>query len=436
MQLHVCRHHVALVLRLTVTSLLLTMTGLTYGQQPEGLPADWRKAEAAAETEYKQPLAEGNAVDAKIRGFLRDKALPQLALESNRTTIEKTRRRMRDFLLGGIEDAKAFDDVSRVILDFMSTLARDPEADAVVRVNALLLIGELRARDNKQPWPPAAPVLAAAVADAKLPAELRIAALVGLSRHVDAAKAAGTALADAKPVADALAAVISSPTAGTDPVAGNWLLSRALTVMPAAVPELSKELAAAITKVLEDGGRPIDVRVRAAAALGAAARPAAAIDAAKAVAAIRALAALALTQDLDRVAQQRAEETFTVAPAADPAASRPESQPRTTMAELACRRNAWRLVTLADALATEEGSAGLASLLGKAGDPARELAGILRTHGLEIDASPTEDAVREAATALGAKTVLPEAPATAPNAAVQPAATPDPPAGADNPFAK
>lgn len=415
---------------------MLTITGVAHGQQPEGVPADWRKAETAAETEYKQPLAEGNAVDAKIRGFLREKALPQLALESNRTTIEKTRRRMRDFLLGGIEDAKAFDDVSRVILEDMSTLARDAEADAVVRVNALLLIGELRGRDNKQPWPPAAPVLAAAVADGKLPAELRIAALVGLSRHLEAAKAAGTQLADAKPVADALASVIGSPTAGTDPVAVNWLLSRALTGLPVAVPELPKELAAAIVKVLEDGGRPIDVRVRAAAALGAAAGPASAIDAPKAVAAIRALAALALTQDLDRVAQQRAEETFTVAPPADAATSRPESQPRTTMAELACRRNAWRLVTLADALATEDEAGGLASLPGKAGESARELADILRTHGLEIDASPTEDAVRTAAAVLGAKTAPTDAPATAPNASAQPAAKPDQPAGADNPFAK
>lgn len=113
------------------------------------------KTETAAETEYKQPLAEGGAADAKIRGFLRDKALPQLALESNRTTIEKTRRRMRDFLLGGIEDAKAFDDVSRVVLDFMATVARDGDADPVVRVNAMLLVGELRAKDNKQPWAPA-----------------------------------------------------------------------------------------------------------------------------------------------------------------------------------------------------------------------------------------------------------------------------------------
>lgn len=417
--------------------LVLALTSAAHGQQPEGVPADWKKLETAAETEYKNPLEEGGAVDAKIRGFLREKALPQLGLDSNRATIEKTRRRMRDFLLGGIEDAKAFDDVSRVILDFMSALARDPEADAVVRVNAMLLVGELRGRDNKQPWPPAAPVLAATVADAKLPAELRIAALAGLTRHLEAAKAAGTELPDAKAATDALAVVLTAPTAAADAVAANWLLARALTVLPAATPTLPKELAAAVVRLLDDSSRPIDVRVRAAAALGAAAKQASALDAAKAVAAVQALATAALTHDLDRVAQQRANESFSVAPATDAAApsSKQESQTRTTMAELACRRNAWRLVTLADAIATEDGTGGLATLLGKAGDPARELATTLRTQGLAIDADPSEEAVAAAAESLGSPTPTAGA-AAAPEPASRPGPKQDAASEPVNPFAK
>jgi len=413
---------------------LLAMAGTAHGQQPEGLPADWRKAETASETVYKQPLAEGNAVDANIRGFLVGKALPQLALESNRATIEKTRRRMREFLLGGIEDAKAFEDASRIVLDFMVALARDPKADAAVRVNAMLLIGELRGKDNKQPWAPAVPALAAATADGKLPAEVRIAALAGLSRHLEVPKTGGGERADAKAVADALAMVISSSTAGMDPAAANWLLSRALAVLPAAVPVLPKELAAAVIKVLEDASRPIDVRVRAAAALGAAAKPPSTIDAAKAVTTIRALASAALAQDLERMTRLRDDESFggTTATDGSPAATR-ETPPRTTLAELACRRNAWRLVTLADAIATEDGSGGLATLLGQSGDPARKLAADLRTAGLEIDANPTEDAVAAATAALE-----PAAPAAvAPAAAPQPAAEkPGEPTTPTDPFGK
>lgn len=420
--------------------LVLTMAGTAAGQAPEGIPADWKKTETAAETEYKQPLAEGGAADAKIRGFLRDKALPQLALESNRTTIEKTRRRMRDFLLGGIEDAKTFDDVSRVVLDFMAAVARDGDADPVVRVNAMLLVGELRAKDNKQPWAPAIPVLAAGVADAKLPAEVRIAAIVGLARHLEVAKAAGSEPPDAKAVLDALTLVVTSPAAPLDPAAMNWLLSRALTALPAASPALPKAVAAAVVKILEDSNRPFDVRVRAAAALGAAAKPDSGIDAAKTVATIQSLARAAIARDLELVAQQRAEENFGTTLATDANPPKEESRNRTAMAELACRRNAWRLVTLADAVASEDGSAGLATLLGKTGDAARELAKTLRSQGLAIDADPTEDAVVAAAEALGG-TATPTGTAAAPNAspaqpAPQPAAKPDSPAEAVNPFAK
>lgn len=423
-------HHVFLLLALILTS-------AAHGQQPEGVPADWKKLETAAETEYKNPLEESGAVDAKIRGFLRDKALPQLGLESNRATIEKTRRRMRDFLLGGIADGKAYDDVSRVILEFMVALARDAKADAVVRVNAMLLVGELRGRDNKQPWPPAAPVLAATVADAKLPAEIRIAALAGLTRHLEAAKATGTELPDAKAATDALTVVLTAPTAAGDVVAANWLLARALMVLPAAAPTLPKDLATAVVKLLEDPSRPIDVRVRAAAALGAGAKQASALDAAKAVAAVQTLAIAALTQDLNRVAQQKANESFSIASATDASAPPPkeESRTRTTMAELACRRNAWRLVTLADAIATEDGTGGLAALLGKAGDPARELATALRTQGMAIDDDPSEEKVAAAAESLGASKP-PSGAASAPEPASQPAPKQDAPAEPVNPFAK
>jgi hypothetical protein len=421
---------------IALLTLVLGAAVPALAQQPEGLPADWKKTETAAEKDFKEPLADSGVVDAKIRGFLTEKALPQLALESNRPTIEKTRRRMRDFLLGGIEEPKAFDDVSKVILDFMTTLARDPKAEAVVRVNAMLLIGELRGRDNKQPWFPATPALSAAVADPKLPPEVRVAALAGLARHLEAARAAGVELPDAK-AADALAGVITLPPGKTDQAATNWMLSRALGTLPAAMPTLPKEIAAGVVKVLEDPSRPFDVRVRAAAALGAAAKQQSGVDAAKAVTTIQAIASGALKQDLDGIGRQREEEVFTVSPESV-ATDAPKEKPAApaTLSELACRRNAWRLVTLADALATDDGVGGLASILGKSGDAARKLSETLRTQGLAIDADPTQAAVEAAVQAVG-----PPPPAGSPAAPAQPSTTPPAAkpgnaADPDNPFAK
>jgi hypothetical protein len=346
---------------------------------------------------------------------------------------------MRDFLLGGIEEPKPFEDASKVVLDYMTTLARDPKAAAVVRVNAMLLIGELRGRDNKQPWFPATPALASAVTDAKLSAEVRVAAIAGLVRHLEAARSAGIELPDAKVATDALAAMITAPPDKTDPAAANWMLSRALGTLPAAMPSLSKDVAGGVVKVLEDSNRPFDVRVRAAAALGAAAKQESGVDVAKAVATIQSIAGGALRQDLDRIARQREEEVFS--PAAETVgadAPKDKPEPPAALSELACRRNAWRLVTLADALATEDGTGGLASILGKSGDAARKLSETLRTQGLAIDAEPTQAAVEAAVQAVGIPLAAsgPVAPAQPPTPPAQPAAKPGNAADPDNPFAK
>jgi hypothetical protein len=61
-----------------------------------------------------------------------------------------------------------------------------------------------------------------------------------------------------------------------------------------------------------------------------------------------------------------------------------------------CRRAAWRLAVLADAILTDDSKRGLA-LLDAAGQPAfGELAQTLRRAALELDANPEEATLRQA----------------------------------------
>jgi hypothetical protein len=103
---------------------------------------------------------------------------------------------------------------------------------------------------------------------------------------------------------------------------------------------------------------------------------------------------------------------------------------------LACRRNAWRLTSLADAIQSEGvKGAGMASVLsGNAAADATQLAAILREQGRAIEASPDEQSVKAALAAIEA---LPSAaaasqPATSPSGPGKPKESASPPA--DSPF--
>ena len=91
---------------------------------------------------------------------------------------------------------------------------------------------------------------------------------------------------------------------------------------------------------------------------------------------------------------------------------------------LVVRRDAWRLVRLADAILAEEGSSGLATLLAGPGKAAAgQCAAALRTAGKSLDASPDAASVRTALENIE------QAAAPAPAAAARPAA----PAAAEKP---
>ena len=418
---------------------MLTAAANGFGQDGDARFAGWAKVESAAETRnYREAMKGGGPFDQTARVFLEEIALPQLALEANRSTIERVRKRLREYLLADIANEKAADEAIKAAMAFMETLAGKDDADPVVRVNAMLLIGELQSMDRK-PWQPAAAVLAAAVANADLPKAVRIAACVGLARHVEAAKGVAQEQQRMAEVAvPAITAILSEPA--QEPIAqpmaveNDWMAARCLSMLPQLGP-LSPATAAEVVRILNEDNRSINVRVRAA-TLAAAGGPDSKIDKAAVIQSIGALATSALEKDvaaadkllLDRQYSGTSGQPQPGMPPGLPGMGiDPTGQP--TVEQLipreACRRAAWRLWVLAEAILTDDSKRGVALLGGEASPAAVDLAQSLRRAAMDLDATPEESMLRQALADLkpaapAAKTAE-ETPAAAGNPAAAPA---------------
>jgi hypothetical protein len=408
---------------------LVLCAGLAHGAGYES----WSKVEQAQETsDYGQRLREGK-FEAEQKAFVEQILLPQLGLEANRATIAAVRQRIREVAVRGISNVERPEVIQQVnqingtILGEMLKVAADQAADMVVRVNAMLLVGELQRPDRITPWPDSVAPLAKAAADGSLPLAVRIAAVNGLAGHVAAAGEAGPATTAAAPV---VAAIVSAPPEG-DPIAVRWLVSRALDLLPSVPSQPAAVTAAA--RILADDKADTDLRVRAALAVGKLATPQTGIDAAAAVGQIKSLAISALAADLDAAAARRLDRKLSAAgglaaggglggavAAPGPRAGGPEASggvlfggpiggelgdgaaPPEVVDEdavppLACRRNAWRLYGLAEAVQPARGGAGLAGMLqGEPAAAAADLATTMRQAAVELDANPDEAAVAAA----------------------------------------
>lgn len=430
----------------------------------------WRQVEEAPESRgYTEKISEGKFGDEE-RQFIVEIVVPQLGLEANRTTIFATRRRMRDLVVRNAKDARMIDAANKVLVDALAAITRDDDAEPLTRVNAILLAGELLDLGRK-PWAAAAPVLVAAVGDGKLPLAVRVAALAGLVRHLEAAGPTppGPLAEAAGPV---IAEIVTKPPAG-DPVAVDWLVGRALTMLPKLKPPPAA--AAAAARLLADETRPIDTRVRAAAAVGRIAGEIPGLDAAAAVDQVRALAIAALDADLaDAAVRKKARQLTGTQPGGDPLARPPEAfaPPAEGVASpfgglagerpfggdpaagaspvvafdpdavppLACRRDAWRLAQLAEAIKPQAagGGSGLAGRLeGQAATTATALATTLADEARNIDLAPEETTVAAAVEKLRATKGMKGDAAAPPGPGGKPAPGPAPPRGpgeADSPF--
>jgi hypothetical protein len=287
----------------------------------------------------------------------------------------------------------------------------------------MLLVGELRAKDNKDGtiWPAAVNQLAAVAGDATLDPSVRVAAMAGLVRHADVAKrTGGDRLTEfTKGARPAVLAIVAEKPSVEQPVVSDWLASRALSILTTVVKSSPKELAATLVSVMNDTSRALDVRVRAAAALGATVTPKSEIQAVEATNGVTELAVDVLEVDEGVLRDRRYEQLMSGGGAGGGGSMMMPGRPSMPgmppggmsmpgmggggvavpqlVPDQSLRRTAWRLVTLADALLTEDGKAGVAALL-SGDDKAKSQADaeLFRKYGLELDEQRTDSVILEA----------------------------------------
>lgn len=211
--------------------------------------------------------------------------------------------------------------------------------------------------------------LARVIADEQAAAGDRIAAMVNL--QAQAKKIAADQQA-AEAVAPAVWGVIAKPPVG-DPKAMAWLVSRGLELL--AVLPVTPDMVKTVAGIVADPSRDLDVRIRAAVALGALAPKTPPAQPADTLAAIRSLAIASLQSELDEAARRRLETEFSMGSLASmnmslPAETglRPEgfglrggreglgAEDVDSVSQAECRRAAWRLAQLADAIASGTGT--------------------------------------------------------------------------------
>lgn len=375
--------------------LAVLVVSLACQAQPDDKRGGREPWESFADTpEVKAYLEQAKAgtIDAAGRATLTTKVLPLLDNPANVRSMERLRRKIREGLLNERAlDAASLDALNGETAKWALARVAAAGVSPVTGVNAMLLVADLRGKDGK-PWPGATPVLAAAAADAKLPMAARAAALAGLVRHADAG------LSLKAEAARLLSIATAAPAAGSGE-GGDWLAARALGLMPAAMPDATPETAAGLLKLLADASRSVDVRVRAAEALGRMAGADSMIDLGTALEGIRIVAIRGLEQDLDAARDEEFGQSisgggmamaggvgggefgpggmrpgFGVPPGGQGLPAKPAPPVEPTILE----RNAWRLAALASAIQPVGKGRGLVLVAGDAAGTAKDFAARLR----------------------------------------------------------
>lgn len=163
------------------------------------------------------------------------------------------------------------DELNQLALSTCHDAATDDRYPMAVRFNCLLMIGELDAKEGSGvpkvvvPLPEANKVLLDVVADAKQPEVLRLAAMLGLRRHV----LAGLPAEAQNVVAESLMTIIGKPLdPENDSIVTLWLRLRAIETMH----QLAKKglktdqqsVAAALSQMIADAQIPNRIRCEAA----------------------------------------------------------------------------------------------------------------------------------------------------------------------------
>jgi len=237
------------------------------------LPVDeaQKKNTAAVRTTLNTGTASAEQ-QAQVDAYLTKYMFPRWTAAASFESLKETPRREVVTALANSRAGALYDRVVKMILDFMSQAAADNTYHPAVRVNAMLMIGELpTARGASGPagsLPAALPVLLAALNDPNQIDAVKVAALVGLGRH------AGSPTLDAQirdgQLIPALLALVDAPVPqGRSPAGHAWMRMLAIDALGASGQSgPNGAIATTLANVARSKANPMMVRRAAARALG------------------------------------------------------------------------------------------------------------------------------------------------------------------------
>lgn len=190
----------------------------------------------------------------------------------NEGALPKFRKELRDQLMQA-KVGVAHNRLTDLILKKMTEAAFGNDFDLTVRVNAMLLIGELNLEDTSRPGATptpltaAVPILVKAVRDPALADPVRIAALVGLVRHATLSIASEQVSADVAAAALELTKSKSAP--GRSAAGSSWMRARAIEILGLqGSVGANNVVAETLADILADTAARVPVRKAAAEAVG------------------------------------------------------------------------------------------------------------------------------------------------------------------------
>ena len=219
------------------------------------------------------------------------------------------RRELRNDLITG-RNGPVHDELAKLALDFLKTLAANPAYHPASRYNATLAIGELNATETTSattrpvPWGPALEVLVRAFADPNQVDAVRVAALVGIFRH------AVLGIADPQTRDQLRAGLLTVAQTKEDPrrsAEGQvWIRARAMDVLGTLQePGPQSSVAKALAAIVADRDDDLVARRAAARALGKLNLPAGqGLDSSQMAAGLAQLAADACAAELAKMEEE------------------------------------------------------------------------------------------------------------------------------------
>ena len=199
-------------------------------------------------------------------------SLARWTQSGNEGALPKFRKELRENLMQA-KVGVAHNRLTDLILRKMTEAAFGNDFDLAVRINAMLMIGELNVEDTNKPGLSPTPLLAAipilvrAVRDPGLPDPVKIAALVGLVLHATLSIGSDQAAADVS--AAALELVKSKNVPGRTAAGFAWMRARAIEILGLlGNVGANNVIAETLVDILADGSARMPVRQAAAEAVG------------------------------------------------------------------------------------------------------------------------------------------------------------------------